>query len=151
MNVVLVKNNNNYDIIAEYTPKIAENLIALNQALESELPIIGMAVVGDLSAVRQQKLTATYGSTWDGTSFSGGRNSKALEATEEQLDSFDLYVFLCNNVLVGRIGIMHENPQAEMYRMAFQSEVILVKVPDHQNVYVGETYKWNGTEFLAPE
>ncbi len=151
MNVILVKNNNNYDIIAEYTPRNPENLLVLNQAFESGLPVIGMAVVGDPSVVRQQKITATYGSTWDGTSFSGGKDSKALEATEEQLDSFDLYVFLSNNVVVGRIGILHENPQVEMYRMAFQSEVIIVKVPDHQNVYAGETYKWNGTEFLAPE
>jgi len=149
--VVLVKNNNVYDIIATFSHKENEIMDALNAAYSSGSPITGMAITGDLETVRQHKLTATYGSTWNGSSFSGGRESKALDASQEQLDSFDLFVFLCDNVLVGRVGLSTGTEKAEMFKAAFATETLLVKVPDHQTVFVGETYGWNGTEFTPVE
>lgn len=149
--VVLVKNNDVYDIIGNFNHKEDEIIAALNTASSSGSPIVGMAITGDADTVRQHKLTATYGSTWNGSSFSGGRESKALDATQEQLDSFDLFVFLCNNVLVGRIGAISGSEKSDMYKAAFETGTILVKVPDHQTVFVGETYGWNGTEFIPAE
>lgn len=149
--VVLVKNNDVYDIIANFNQKDPELAAVLDAAYSSGSPITGMAITGDLETVRQHKLTATYGSTWDGSSFSGGRVSKASDATQEQLDSYDLYVFLCDNVVVGRIGTVLGNPKAEMYQAAFAGETLLVKVPSHQTVFVGETYGWDGTEFTPAQ
>ena len=150
--VILVKNNDVYDIIGNFSHRDVEIAAALNAAYDSGSPIVGMAVTGDLETERQHKLTATYGSTWNGSSFSGGRPSKALGVvTDEQLDSFDLFVFLCDNVLVGRVGVSKGTEKAEMYKAAFATETLLVRVPDHQTVFVGETYGWNGTEFTPVE
>lgn len=146
--VIAVKNNDAYDIIGNFNHKDVDLAAEFNAAYDSSSPIIGMAITGDLETERQHKLTATYGSTWDGSSFSGGKPSKALGVvTDEELDSFDLFVFLHNNVLIGRIGVRKETEKAEMYKAAFAGEVSLFKVPKHQTVFVGETYGWDGTEF----
>lgn len=148
--VILVKNNDVYDVLARFKHSDAELAAVLDAAFSSGSPITGMAITGDLETVRQHKITATYGAAWNGSSFSGGRVSKASEATLEELDSVDLYVFLCDNVIVARMGTLREDEKADMYRAAFSGETLLVKVPNHQVVFVGETYGWSGTEFTAP-
>lgn len=141
---VLVKNNDeSYDIlnfINYYDDSTTANLI--DSAL-SDLsnPIIAM----DAS---NHKTTATRGSTWDGNSFSGGIVSKALDATQEELDSFKLYVFLYNNVVIARNAVRTDSPRLEAFEAAFASEVKLVKVPDDQYVAIGETHGWDGSRFI---
>lgn len=149
---IVVKNNDRYDVIGNFHHKDVDLAADFNAAYDSKSPIIGMYVGGDLETQRQHKLTATYGSVWDGSSFSGGRPSKALGVvTDEELDSFELFVFLHNNVLIGRIGSEKGTEKTEMYKAAFAAEVLLLKVPDHQSVFAGETYGWNGTEFIPVE
>jgi hypothetical protein len=141
---VLVKNNDeSYDIlnfINYYDDSTTANLI--DSAL-SDLsnPIIAM----DAS---NHKTTATRGSTWDGNSFSGGIVSKAADATAEELDSFKLYVFLHNNVVIARNAVRTDSPRLEAFEAAFASEVKLVKVPDDQYVAIGETHGWDGSRFI---
>lgn len=143
MYAVLVKNSNesydvlsfiNYDNDTEITNRI-------DTALSGEGPVIAM----DAS---EHKLTATHGSIWDGTSFSGGRQSKVADATPEELDSFKLYVFLHNNTVIARNAVRLDSPKAPMFEAAFASEVILVKVPEDQVVLVGETHGWDGSRFV---
>jgi flagellar basal body P-ring protein FlgI len=142
MYAVLVKNSDeSYDVLALLNHEDADIINGIDAALASGNPIVGM----DAS---DHKLTATYGSTWDGNSFSGGKVSKAADATEEELNSFNLYVFLSNNVLVARYGVRVDSPKVQMFAAAIDSEITLVKVPEDQAVSPGETHRWDGSRFL---
>jgi hypothetical protein len=142
MYALLVNNDNNsYDVLALLNPEETDVATGIDDALASGEPVIGM----DGS---DHKLTATYGSVWNGTSFSGGKVSKASEATEEQLNSFKLYVFLCNNILVARHAIFINSPKVQLFDAALASEVTLVKVPEDQAVSAGETHNWDGSRFI---
>jgi hypothetical protein len=143
MYAILVKNEDqSYDVLSflNYVND-DEKMNAIESALSAEGPIVAM----DASA---HKLTATHGSVWDGTSFSGGKPSKASDATEEELNSFNLYVFLHNNVVIARYGVRLDSVKAPMFEAAFASEVILVKVPEDQAVSLGETHGWDGSRFV---
>ena len=141
MYAVLVKNNQAYDVIGFFNSPKQDVMDSLDAAYETGLPIIGVVA----SAHKQ---TALYGATFNGSSFSGGvAGPNLLQATQEDLDSFDLYAFLSNNVVVARIAVPVNVPKAEMYAAAFTSEVTLVKVPTEQSVVLGQTYNWDGTSF----
>ncbi len=141
MYAVLVKNNESYDLIAKFHHMRQDVMDALDAAYETGSPIIGMPA----SAHKQQAL---YGATWDGSSFSGGvAGPNLLTATQEQLDSFNLYAFLCDNVVVARIAVSVESPKAEMFAAAFTAEVSLIKIPADQNLTIGLSYSWDGTAF----
>ena len=141
MYAVLVKNiDDSYDVLTLINHQDADIISGIDAALASGKKIVGM----DASA---HKLTATYGSVWNGTSFSGGRPSRASEATEEELNSFNLYAFLSDNTLVARYGVGINSPKVEMFQAALDSEVTVVKVPLDQSVFPGGTYNWNGTRF----
>jgi hypothetical protein len=142
MYAILIKNNeDSYDVLSALTYSDQEVMNNIEEALNNGSPIVGMAA-------SDHKLTATYGAVWNGTSFSGGKPSRISEATEEVVDSFDLYVFLQNNELIARYGVRTDSPKSEMFKAAFESEIILVKVPSDQNVYPGETHNWNGSRFV---
>ena len=142
MYAILVKNNEeSYDVLSSLNYTDQEIMNNIENALNSGSPVIGMAAT-------DHKLTATYGATWNGTSFSGGKASRMSDATEEEINSFDLYAFLQNNVLIARYGVRTDSPKSEMFKAAFESDVILVKVPEDQSVYPGETHNWNGSRFL---
>lgn len=141
---ILVKNSDeSYDILNFINYYDDAETVSLLDAALSDLsnPIIAM----DAS---DHKITATRGATWNGTSFSGGRVSKAADATAEELDSFKLYVFLHNNIVVARNAVKTDSPRAEAFSAAFASEVKLVKVPDDQYVAIGETHGWDGSRFI---
>lgn len=139
MYAIVVKNNDSYDVVG-FWKHIDDDIInAIDTAWNSGLAITSI----DAS---DHKLTATYGSTWDGFSFSGGRQ-RIVEPTQEQLDSFDLYAFLANNVLVARVAALTGTPQKEMYKAANASGMSLIKIPLDQVVYVGKTYAWDGNHF----
>lgn len=141
MYAILVKNNEAYDVIGFFNNSKQVVMDALNTAYETGTTITAM----DASAHKQ---TALYGATFDGSSFSGGTaGPNLMTATQEQLDSFDLYVFLSNNVVVARIAIPVDTPKAEMYKAAIATGVSLVKIPQSQNILLGETYNWDGTSF----
>lgn len=141
MYAILVKNNQAYDVIGFFSHMKEQVINDLNAAYQTGSPIIGMNA-------NEYKTSALYGATWNGSSFSGGTaGPHLLEVTQEQLDSFDLYAFLCNNVVVARVAVPVSVLKAEMYAAAFTSEVILVKVPEDQSVAIGETYNWDGTSF----
>lgn len=143
MYAVLVKNNGSYDVIGEWSNNQPEKRAAVEAAVESGLPIVGMEA-------NAYKLEAKYGATWNGSTFSGGTaGPNLLSSTQEQLDSFNLYVFLCDNVVVARLATSVNSAKAEMYAAAFTNEVILVKVPSDQKVFPGETYNWDGSRFSA--
>jgi len=142
MYAVLVKNSDeSYDVLALLNHEDVEIINGIDAALALGSPIVGM----DAS---EHKLTATYGSIWDGTSFSGGKPSKAADATEEELNSFKLYVFLSNNTLVARYGVRNDSPKVQMFSAAINSEITLVKVPEDQAVSAGITYGWDGSRFI---
>jgi hypothetical protein len=141
MYAILVKNNESYDLIGKFYHSKQTVMDALASAHDTGLPITGI----EASAHKQ---TALYGATWNGSSFSGGTAGPNLHtATQEQLDSFNLYVFLCNNVVVARIAVAVESPKAEMFSAAFTSEVVLIKIPAGQNLTIGQSYSWDGTAF----
>jgi hypothetical protein len=143
MYAILVKNDNqSHDVLAIINHRDTDVLAGIDEALASGNPIV--AIDGS-----DHKLTATYGSVWNGTSFSGGKPSRASEATQEELDSFKLYLFLCNNVLVARYGVGSGSPKVQMFDAALESEVTLVRIPEDQSVLPGGTYNWNGTRFSA--
>jgi hypothetical protein len=138
---VLVKNNDAYDLIGKFSHSKQTVMDALNAANDSGLPIIGI----DASAHKQQAL---YGATWNGSSFSGGTaGPNLMSATQEQLDSFNLYAFLCDNIVVARVAVAVDTPKAEMYSAAFTGEVNLIKIPESQNLIIGLSYNWDGTTF----
>lgn len=142
MYAILVKNNEqSYDVLSSLHYTDQEIMNNIENAINNGSPIIGMAA-------SDHKFTATYGATWNGTSFSGGKETKMSDATEEQVNSFDLYVFLQNNVLIARYGVGNNSPKSEMFKAAFESDIILVKVPEDQTVYAGETHNWDGSRFL---
>ena len=145
MYAILVKNNDSYDVIGEWNHGQEEKKAALESACQSGLPIVGMEA-------NEFKIEAKYGATWNGTTFSGGTaGPNLLSSTQEQLDSFNLYVFLCDNVVVARLATSVNSPKAPMYAAAFTSEVTLVKVPSDQRVFAGESYNWDGTRFSVIE
>ncbi len=146
MYAVLVNINDKlYDVIATFHKPVQKFMDDLDAAYETGLPIT--AIDANL-----HKQTALYGATWNGSSFSGGvAGPKLLEATQEQLDSFDLYAFLSNNVVVARIAAAVDTPKAEMFRAALATGMSMVKVPSTQSVVIGQTYTWDGTSFNTPE
>jgi len=141
MYAILVKNNEAYDVIGFFSSQKEGVMSALDAAYETGVPIVGMES-------NAHKRTAKYGATFDGSSFSGGTAGPGLlEATQEQLDSFNLYTFLSNNVVVARVAVTVDSPKAEMYAAAFASGVNLIKVPSNQSILLGHTYNWDGTSF----
>jgi hypothetical protein len=141
MYAILVKNtDNSWDVIDLY--KKTEPDVILDEALQSGLPIVGMEATS-------HRKNALKGAIWDGTSFSGGTASSEGPSNDDDefWNSVKRYVFLCDNkVVLGKtVSVLSAN--VEMFDAAFSSEVTVVKVPDNQVVYVGETYGWNGTEF----
>lgn len=146
MYAVLVNVNNNlYDVIATFNKPVKKVMDDLDAAYATGSPITPI----DANSFKQ---TALYGATWNGSSFSGGvPGPRLLEATQEELDSFDLYAFLCNNVVVARIASPISGPKAEMFRAAYATGMSMVKVPATQNVVIGQSYNWDGTSFSVPE
>lgn len=141
MYAVLVKNNENYDLIGKFHHNRTEVMSALNAAYDTGLPIIGM----NASAHKQ---TALYGATFNGLTFSGGvAGPHLMDATQEQLDSFDLYAFLCDNTVVARIAIPVDSPKAPMYSAAIATGTSLIKIPLDQSLTIGQTYSFDGTAF----
>ena len=141
MYAVVVKNDNVYDVIGFFSHQKNEVMETLDSAWETGLPITAI----DASSYKQ---TALYGATWNGSSFSGGTAGPNLaSATQEQLDSFDLYAFLSNNTVVARIAIATNSPKKEMYAAAVATGMSLLKVPSSQNLLLGFSYNWDGTSF----
>lgn len=145
MYAVLVNISDNlYDVIATFGKPVQKIMDDLDAAYETGLPIIAI----DASLHKQ---TALYGATWNGSSFSGGiAGPRLLEATQEELDSFNLYAFLCNNVVVARIAVPVNTPKAEMFSAAVATGMSMVKVPSDQSILVGQSYNWDGTSFSTP-
>jgi hypothetical protein len=142
MYAILVKNDDeSYDVVSIYNHKDTDIINGIEAALALGHPVIAMEA-------SEHKLTATHGSTWNGTSFSGGKPSRASEATQEQLDSFNLYVFLSNNVLIARHGLPVGSNKTELFNAAFNGEVVFAKVPEDQSVSEGETVGWDGSRFI---
>ncbi|MFN7583939.1 MAG: hypothetical protein ACK5P0_01120 [bacterium] len=139
MYAVVVKNDNNYDVVAIWKHNDNEIITAIDAAWNSGLPITSLDACS-------HKLTARYGATWNGSSFSGGR-TRLVEPTQEQLDSFDLYAFICNNTLIARVAALTNSPTREMYAAAHASGMTLIKIPSDQSVTVGKTYTWDGNSF----
>lgn len=141
MYAVVVKNDNVYDVIGFFNHQKTSVIETLDAAWETGLPITGI----DASAYKQEAL---YGATWNGSSFSGGTAGPNLaSATQEQLDSFDLYAFLSNNTVVARVAVATSSPKREMYAAAIATGASLLKVPANQNLLLGFSYNWDGTSF----
>jgi hypothetical protein len=139
MYAVVVKNNDNYDVVGIWKHTDSTILTAIEAAWSSGLPITSLDACS-------YKLTAKYGATWDGSSFSGGRE-RLIEPTQEELDSFDLYAFICNNIVIARVAALTNSPTREMYAAAHASGMTLIKIPSDQTVVVGKTYTWDGNSF----
>jgi hypothetical protein len=143
MYAIIVENNDAYDVIGLYSSNKPEVMDNLDTVYATGATISSM----DASAYKQ---TALHGATFNGSSFSGGiAGPNLLTATQEQLDSFNLYAFLSNNVVVARVAVPSEGPKAEMFAAANAAGMILAKIPDRQTVYVGQTYNWDGTSFSS--
>lgn len=144
MYAVLVENNGLHDVIGLFSHNRQAVTDALDAAWETGSAITAINV-------NAHKQTALYGATWNGSSFSGGVAGPNLNnATQEELDSFDLYAFLCNNVVVARMAAPVNTPKAEMFSIACDTGMILVKVPSSQSILVGKSYNWDGTSFTIP-
>lgn len=147
MYAVLVKNNEtSWDVIGllDYGVIPAKSQI-IDDALDSGMPITGMTTT-------QYRNDARTNAVWNGTSFSGGIPlSEDANNTDEFWNSVKQYSIICDNKIISNITINNDNPRSALYEAAFASEVTMVKVPEHQVVYLGETYGWNGAEFTNPE
>lgn len=143
MYVILVRNSDNsYDVIDKlFLTEEAKS--RLDATWDTNIPVIGINA-------NDHKTTATLGSTWNGTSFDGAVKPGYFEVGEEIHNEYSSYVFIRENIVIHRLGVEANSPKAEKYDAAFSVEPILVKVPDNQIVYPGETYGWNGTEFVNP-
>lgn len=143
MYVILVRNSDNsYDVMDKlFLSEEAKS--RLDATWDTNLPVIGINA-------NDHKTTATLGSTWNGTSFDGAVKPGYFEAGEEKNNEYSSYVFIRENIVIHRLGVEANSAKAEKYDAAFSVEPILVKVPDNQIVYPGETYGWNGTEFVNP-
>lgn len=145
MYAVVVGGNGVYDVISLFN-HIREDVVNnLDTAYATGLPITSI----DASAHKQ---SALYGATFDGSAFSGGVSGpNLLKATQEELDSFNLYAFLSDSVVVARIAVPVDSPKAEMFSAANATGMSLIKVPEDQAVYVGQSYNWDGTSFSSVE
>lgn len=146
MYAVLVKNSNDsWDVIGLLDYDSApEKKSVIDNALSSGMPIVGMETT-------QYKNDARTNSVWNGTSFSGGNPlSPDAENSDVFWNSIKKYSLLVDNKIIASVTMPVDSPRAELYAAAFSSEVSMVKIPEHQNVFLGETYGWNGTEFVNP-
>ena len=115
MYAILVKNNEAYDVIGFFSSQKENVMSTLDSAYATGLPITAI----EASAHKQ---SALYGATWNGSSFSGGTaGPNLMTATQEQLDSFDLYAFLKHKKMVNGIPVflayakgMNEGPIASI-------------------------------------
>ena len=143
MYAILVKNSDNsYDVLDRLSLN-KEGEDKFDAIWDKNIPIIGMNA-------SDHKATATNGSTWNGVSFDGTAAPGFFEINQEKHNEYHLYVFLMNNKVVHRIALQVENTKTTKYDAAFSAQPIIVKVPDHQMVYAGETYLWSGIEFSQP-
>jgi hypothetical protein len=149
MYVVLTKNSNDtWDVISQVT--LNEGTLSktvLENAFQRDLPIVGMDATAHTT-------TAMKGSTWDGTSFSGG--VPPVGAPEIPEDFFTLnkrYVFLCDNKVVLSMTVPIGSPKADMWSAAMAGETIIGKSETGPRVKVGKTFNWDGTELtlVVPE
>jgi hypothetical protein len=135
----IVKNSDNsWDVFFNFDFSSKERVEILNEAWESKLPIVAMELT-------PYKNTAKIGSTWNGTSFSGGYESdgiifKDLPSTEEYWDSHKTYGFLCDNKVLAIIIVQNTQSNAEIIAEAMASEVQLIKT---FWLKVGKTIQWD--------
>mgnify|MGYP006267853057 CR=1 FL=1 len=143
MYVILVKNSDNsYDVLDKLLLD-EERESKFDAIWDKDKPIIGMNA-------SDHKATATNGSTWNGVSFDGTAAPGFFEIDQEKHNKYHLYVFLLDNKVIHRIALQTTDPKITKYDAAFSMQPIVVKVPEHQSVYAGETYLWNKTEFIQP-
>ena len=135
----IVKNSNNsWDVFFNFDYSSSQRVEILDEAWESRLPIVGMELT-------PYKNTAKIGSTWDGSSFSGGNEVdgiifKDLPTTKEYWDSHKTYGFLCDNKVLAIIIVENSQSNAELISAAFESEVKLIKTVWMK---VGKTIQWD--------
>jgi hypothetical protein len=120
MYVIIVKDAaDTYDVIAALRTT-EEIRTSLDSEWNKGLPVIGMDI-------NDHKLTATKGSTWNGTSFDGTVNEGFLALTQAEKDLYKQYGFLCDNKIIHRISVDADSEKASLYDAAFSGEVFLVK------------------------
>lgn len=135
----IVKNSDNsWDVFFNFDFSSQERVEILDQAWDSRLPIVAMELT-------PYKNTAKIGSTWDGTSFSGGIEPdgvifKDLPSTDEYWNSHKTYGFLCDNKVLAIIIVENNQSNAELIAAAFTSEVQLIKTVWMK---VGKTIQWD--------
>jgi hypothetical protein len=147
MYAALVKSGDtSWDVFSLFNyDSMPEKAKLIDDALDSGLPIIGMETT-------QYKYDASNGAVWNGTSFSGGHQvDEATRADESFWLDKKKYSFISDNKIVASVIVGDDSPNSLKFAAAFSSDVMLVKIPNDQIVFVGETYGWDGTRFVAVE
>jgi hypothetical protein len=144
MYALLVKNNEtSWDVIGTLDfSEIPVKASIIDAAIESGNEITGMDTT-------QYKSSARTNSVWNGSSFTVP-DDLGSNPDDSFYDNAKQYSFICDNKIIANVTVNNDSPRSELYAAAFALEVTIVKVPSHQIVYVGETYGWNGTEFVNP-
>jgi hypothetical protein len=142
MYACVVKNSQNtWDIygFASY-PNNAEKQERLESAVESGIPITGMAVT-------PYKWSATPGAVWDGESFSGGSVSVIPQTID--WDTISIYAYLCNNIMIYGVLANNSTVAAQQMDAIFDgdSETSIIKIPEGQTAKIGDI--WDGENVIS--
>ena len=137
MYACLVKDTENvWEVFGKYElPENVKNRV--EAARTSGHPIVGM-----ITTTYQD--SARVGSTFDGTSFSGGNFPEWMDGLDWSANS--TYSFLCNNVIILQLIQPNNTARQEKYQAAFSGETTLVPVPIGAQISLGDI--WNGTTFI---
>jgi hypothetical protein len=109
----------------------------LTNGVESGLPIIGMITT-------PYKWSATPGSTFDGTEFTGGTVS--IVPLDRDWEAINTYGYLCNNIHIGGFIAAVNSAQDNQLQAIFSEETTIIKVPEGQTASIGDI--WDGENII---
>lgn len=127
---------NTWEVFGKYD--LPENVKErVEAARTSEHPIVGMITTSYEDSAR-------VGSTFDGTSFSGGDFPEWMDGLDWSANS--TYSFLSNNVIILQLIQPNNTARQEKYEAAFSTDTTLVPVPIGAQISLGDI--WDGTTFI---
>jgi hypothetical protein len=139
--VLSKRNETSWDVVHTMSPYLdAEKDALVESAVAKTPPPFGMETT-------EFKDTVRIGSTWDGTSFSGGVERPEGSEILDIWDSNKRFSFISENTVIANFLVSNTSILSDFMSERFENEVILVKVPADQSVAAGETHGWDGSRF----
>lgn len=138
MNAALVVkvSNTDWEVVAKYDLDPAKYDL-FTGLYESGKPITGMVTT-------EHRDLATLGASWNGSSFSGGKDPVHVRS-EEEWSTTSTYALLADNVIFMILTAVLDEAHDKKMKAVFSSDVTLVPIRLGDLVKPGSI--WNGQEF----